>query len=109
MSFPTPYTVTHIPRTGLTEDADGNTAESFGTGVAVAVYGWQPHTVETRSETTMLETWDVDVLMPKTAVDVEDRMVVDGVIYEVVDVEDWTNGFHGWRPGIVVGLRKWEG
>lgn len=109
MTFPTPYTVTRLPAGGLTEDADGNTVESFGDPVELPAYQWHPHIEETRTDTTVLETWDLDLYMPKTVIEVEDRVVIDGVAYDVVDVADWTKGFHRWEPGIVVGLRKWEG
>lgn len=111
MTFPTPFAVTLKRPTGTpTEDEDGNTVETpSGTGTELPAYAIAPHVVETRTDATMLDTWDLDVYMPKAAVDTSDRMVVDGVTYDVVDVQDWTQGFHGWQPGIVVGLRKWEG
>lgn len=109
MTFPTPYTVTHLPAGAATEDADGNTVDAFGSGTDLPAIAISPHVDETRTNTTYLDTWDVDVFMPKAVIDTEDRMVVLGVTYDVVKVADWTHGFHGWQPGIVVGLRKWEG
>lgn len=106
--IPTPYTVTHQTPT-IGEDDDGNTTHTFTTGAERKVYGWAPHTIETRTGQTYVDTWDVDLYMPKTVVNLEDRIVIDGVTYEVVDVADWTNGFHQYKPGIVVGLKKWEG
>jgi hypothetical protein len=108
VTFPTPHTVTLLEPT-LSEDEDGNTVEQFSPGTELPAYAIAPHINETRSDATMLDTWDVDVFMPKATIEVQDRLVFDGVTYDVVDVADWTNGFQGWKPGIVVGLRKWEG
>jgi hypothetical protein len=111
VTFPTPYTVTVLHPNGTpSEDADGNTVETpFGTGNDLPAIAVAPHVNETNGNTTDLDTWDVDVFMPKAVVDTHDQMVVFGVTYEVVKVADWTHGFHGWQPGIVVGCKKWEG
>lgn len=107
MTFPTPYTVSRHPYTGDTEDALGNTIPTFGTPVSVEVYTIAPHTVE-QGSTTLTETQhvDLDLYAPKTAVSVKDRFTVNGDSFEVVGVQDWTQGFHGWKPGIVIELQK---
>lgn len=109
MTFPTPYTVEHLPVGSTSEDDDGNTVEGFGTPTSLPAYAIAPHVDEYRKGETYVDTWDVDVLMPKAAINVQDRIVFDGVTYDVVNVADWTYGFHGWQPGISVGLKKWQG
>lgn len=109
MTFPALYTVTHLPAGTPSEDADGNTRDTFGAPQTLAAIAVAPHVTETRTGETYLDTWDLDVFMPKADIDTADRMEVFSVTYEVVKVADWTTGFHGWEPGIVVGLRKWEG
>lgn len=107
MTFPLRHTVTHIPYTGTTEDGLGNTVPAFGDGVSVGVYAISPHTVEQGSTTiTQTEVADLDVFMPETTVNLKDQFQIDSDTFEVVGVQDWTKGFHGWQPGIVVELQK---
>lgn len=109
MTYPAPYTVTHIPAGTVTEDDDGNTVQGWGTPADLPAYSVAPHVDETRKGETYLDTWDVDVLMPKAVINAADRIVFDSITYDVVNVADWTYGFHGWEPGISVGLKKWQG
>ncbi|AWH14410.1 head-tail adaptor [Mycobacterium phage TChen] len=108
MTFPTPYTVTRLPFTGeSTYDSTGEEIPVWGDPVELPVYSIAPHLIE-QGSTTVTETQvaDVDVAMPKALVELKDRFEFDGDTYEVVGVQDWTRGFHGWAPGIVVELRK---
>lgn len=109
MTFPALFTVQHETCNGFTENDDGNTIPTYSDPVDRPAYCWAPHIVETRADTTYLETADLDLFMPKTVVGLKDLFIVDGSVYEVVDVQDWTKGFHGWAPGIQVMLKKWEG
>lgn len=109
MTFPAPFTVTHQACDGYTENDDGNTVLTYAAPIDRPAYCWSPHTVETRQDITYLETADLDLYMPTAAVDMKDLFTVDTVTYEVVDVQDWNFGFHGWAPGIQVALKKWEG
>lgn len=109
MTLPAPFTVTLLTAGTPTEDADGNTVEGFPSETQLAAISIAPHVDEKRSGETYLDTWDLDVFLPKTAVSTQDRMIIDGVTYEVVNVADWTLGFHRWQPGISVGLKKWTG
>ena len=77
--------------------------------IADILLATQPYTIETRQDITYLETADLDLYMPTTAVDMKDLFTIDAVTYEVVDVQDWNFGFHVWAPGIQVALKKWEG
>lgn len=107
MTFPTPHTVTRKPYVGDTEDGLGNTTPGFGSPQQIAVYSIAPHITEAGSASaTETSVTDVDVAMPKTQVNVKDRFTLPDGDYEVVAVQDWTLGFHGWEPGIVVELRR---
>ena len=107
MTFPTPYTVVREPYIGDTEDGLGNTIPGFGDPETLRVISISPHIAEQGSATaTETSVADVDLFMPKTAVNVKDRFIEDGQTYEVVGIQDWTKGFHEWKPGIVVELRR---
>lgn len=115
MSIPALFSVTHQTCNGFTEGSDGNSVRTYGDPVQQPAIGWGPHSatgwsgVETRTDTTYLETVDLDLFLPKTTVGLKDLFTVDSVVYEVVDVADWTKGFHGWEAGVVVALSRWEG
>lgn len=107
MTFPIRHSVTRLPYEGDGDDGFGNTESQFGPGVTVGVFAIAPHTFEEGSNTrTETEVADLDVFMPKATVSAKDRFVVSGDTYDVVAVKDWTQGFHGWEPGIVVELRR---
>jgi hypothetical protein len=55
---------------------------------------------------------DVDMAIPADLkVTVRDRFTLPGQAdpYEVTAIEDANHGFHGWRPGSVVKLKKVSG
>lgn len=108
MTFPIAHTVTRKPYQGDTCDGLGNTIPGgYDPAETVGVYAIAPHTAEFGSDTiTETQVVDVDVFMPKSAVSLKDLFVIDGDDYETVAVRDWTKGFHGWEPGIVVELRR---
>ena len=107
MTFPLAHTLTREPYTGATQSGLGNTVPTFGAPVSVRVYAVAPHTVE-QGSTSLTETQvaDLDVFAPKMAVSLKDRFTIDSDRYEVVGVQDWTKGFQGWEPGIVIELRR---
>lgn len=115
MTFPTLFTVIHQQCNGFQENNDGNSIRTYSDPVSQRVYCYGPHTatswsgVETRTGETYLETADLDLMMPKVSVGLKDLFTIESVVYEVVDIADWTHGFHGFQPGIVVALTKWEG
>ncbi|PJE24764.1 MAG: hypothetical protein CK431_04345 [Mycobacterium sp.] len=53
---------------------------------------------------------EIDLSMPAINVGLSDRFILNpddpGKPYEVVTIRDNNRGFHGWRPGIVVGLKR---
>lgn len=42
-------------------------------------------------------------------VDLMSRFGINGKTYEVVGERDETGGFHGWKPGIIVELKRVTG
>lgn len=107
MSFPLRHTVTRLPYEGQTTDGLGNATGEFGDPQPLGVYAIAPHTVEQGSATaTQTQVADIDVYAPKTPVSLKDRFVIDGDDFEVTGVQDWTKGFHGFQPGIVVQLQR---
>lgn len=101
------FSLIRKPYIGETSDGLGNSVPQFGPDETVKVSSIAPHTVENGSATIAeTATADVDLYMPKTSVNVKDRFVEDGQTYEVVGVQDWTKGFHGWQAGIVVELKR---
>lgn len=111
--FPKPYTVTHLPCTGEGEDGMGNDVPLFGDPVRRKVYGWSEHDTEKLGGYTSRDVAEIDLSMPPTRVGLQDRFILDpddpGLPYEVVRVRDRTHGFHRWRPGIVVELKRVTG
>lgn len=107
--FPLAHSVTHIPYGGDAEDSLGNTIPGWYLDPVVRrVYAIAPHVVEEGSATsTEVEVAELDVFAPKFPVDLKDRFEIDGQGFEVVAVKDWTKGFHGWQPGIVIELKRW--
>ncbi|HOY80571.1 MAG TPA: hypothetical protein PLB92_00390 [Rhodoglobus sp.] len=118
-TFPTPYTVIHKVFNGTGEDDLGNDAETWSDGVEVSVIAIQSGMVENVNGHTSRVVADVDMAVPPDLrVTVRDRFTlpypfndpddVNDKPYEVVALEDGL-GFHGWRPGYVVKLRKVTG
>ncbi|MCG7610346.1 hypothetical protein [Mycobacterium sp. CnD-18-1] len=87
----------------------GNDKPIFGTPVERKVIAVQPHLVETLEGHTSRVEADVDMLTPKFPVSLIDQFDIAGETYETVGVEDFTMGFHGWAPGIVVQLKRVTG
>ncbi len=114
MTFPALRTATHVPCTGETVDSLGNAMPVFGTPVDVPAMAWAPHNTETWPATTspLIETANVDLYLPKTslaAVDLKDQFTLSGDLFEVVGVQDWTEGLIDLPAGLCVALRKVEG
>lgn len=109
MTFPTPHTVIHEQVTGVTEGALGNDVPTFAAGVERKAYSYAPHRVETLDGHTSRDVAEMDLAMPAVTVGLMDRFTVNDVVYETVGVRDLTGGFHGWKPGIVVELKRVTG
>lgn len=111
VTFPTPFTVTQTPFIGMdtVADAMGNDKPKFGTPVLRKVYGWRPRVVENRDGHTSRSVVDVDLAAPQFAVTLLDRFSIAGEEYETVGIRDNNTGFHGWKPGMVVELKRVTG
>lgn len=112
MAFPTPHAVGHLVFNGSGEDDLGNDAESWSDSVSVNVIAWQASSVENVNGYTSRVVSDIDMAVPPTLdVTVRDRFLLPGDAepYEVVAIEDANHGFHGWRPGSIVKLKKVSG
>jgi hypothetical protein len=104
--FPTPYTVQHIPVVGFEVDTMDSDTRVFGEPVARRVYGWRPRETSNIDGRTERVVTQLDLGMPKTIVSLLDRFIIDGALFEVIGQRDATNGWHCWRPGIVVQLKR---
>lgn len=108
--FPTPYTVTQIPCTGLGVDAMGSDTPIYGDPITRRVYGWSASDKqEAQHGHTERDNNNIDLAMPYTTVNLLDKFVVAGKPYICNGIRDRNHGFHGWRPGIVVQLNAVTG
>lgn len=109
MRFPTPHPVVHIPFAGVAQDSLGNDVPSFGAPEAMKAIAFQPHRSEDTDGHTSRDEAEMDLAMPSMQVDLVDRFVVNGLLYEVVGTRDNDGGFHGWKPGVIVELKRVTG
>lgn len=98
----------------VTEDAHGNTVESWAAEPGVAVEGCafspgesaEPVEANRRAVVTTPQLF----CPPDTVITSKDIVTVRDLTFQVVgDPADWTNPFTGWRPGVVVNLRRVSG
>lgn len=101
--------VTHTPVTGVTQDGMGSDVPTFGTPVSRKAYSFGTHRTENLDGHTSQDVAERDLEIPPATVNLMDRFTVDGTTYETVGIRDYTGGFHGWKPGIVVELKKVTG
>ncbi|MGV0805806.1 hypothetical protein [Mycolicibacterium setense] len=98
----------------------GNDTETWADPVDVKVISYQPAMVESLNGHTSRVVADVDMAVPPSLiVSVRDRFSLeppynnpddpDDKPFEVVAIEDANHGFHGWKPGSVVKLKKVTG
>lgn len=111
MTFPTPFTVQRIRRTRNGEDALGQPTYAESTE-SVRVHGWQPTSQEERyvAEFTGRTVSDLKLLSPTDDFKSSDAVIIDGIKYEV-DGEplNHNTGWHGFKPGFTVQLRRVDG
>lgn len=111
--LPTPWTVEHTPYEAGVEDPYGNVTPGWGTPVTLAVHGWAPPSAgkEPFEAGRDVVAWDLDLYAPAgTTVHPHDRLVVDGLEYEVVGYEeDYTKGPWQWPAGVRINLQRTEG
>lgn len=109
MTFPAPFTVTHTPCVGVTQDSRGNDVPAHGPAVSRSAIAYSPHRKELTDGHTSRDIAEVDLALPSTAVSLMDRFTLNGQEYEVVGVRDNNGGFHGWKPGVVAELKRVTG
>lgn len=112
MSFPTPFTVNHYPYTGGSAvDELGNEVESWAaTPTVVPVQGWQLIAKEKLGLSAQGEIADTALSAPSSfKPGIRDRIGLPDGVYEVVEMDVQESGFHGWKPGIVIMLKKATG
>lgn len=92
-------------------DAHGNPIDSWLPAVAVEVYSIGPRTqIEPETGRTLVVEGLTVYAPPGTAIGPLDRVVIDGVEFEVEgDPADWTRGSFGWAAGIALNLKRAEG
>ncbi len=108
MTIPARIPITHVPYDGESFDDLGNRVPAYGQPKTVRVHSVAPRTREQTVTWSTSEVADLDVFAPVFPVSLKDRFVVDGDTYEVVGRTDWTHGFHGWKPGVVIELKRAE-
>ena len=120
MTFPAPFTVDYyrylgaVPTTIFldeTVDELGNEIESWAdTPEVVAVQGWQVIAKEKLGVSATGLIADTALSAPASFVPgIRDRIGLPDGIYEVVELDMQANGFHGWKPGNVIMLKKATG
>ena len=110
--FPTPYTVGHRQWSAAGVDGHGNTVVAFSPPVDMAVYGWAPATAdETFGSSESRVVTELRLYVPAgTDIRPRDQVVLPSGTFEVhAHPEDFNYGPFGWRPGVVVNLRRVEG
>jgi hypothetical protein len=110
--FPTPHTVGVMRYLTGAEDEYGNDVESWADPEPVRVHGWGPAGTEEDNEGRTRVVADLQLMAPAGfTVDPQDRVEVDGVVYEVEGkVEDYTHGPFGFAgAGVRVNLNRVTG
>lgn len=113
MGLPTPYTVGHEAHLAGEADAHGNPVDGYAPAVDLLVHGWAPPSGSTEpfeaGRNAVIR--DLDVYAPAgTVVGPQDRITVQGIVYEVVGyVEDFTTGPWQWAAGVRINCKRAEG
>lgn len=106
MYYPSGVTIT-VRTVTTTDDGLGNTTET------VVESSWGPCAVAPRYATESTDPRVPPVIVGKTvygptrALDSNDRLVIDGVVYEVDGLPgEWSSPFTGWKPGMEVPVKR---
>ena len=107
--FPLRFTVGHRAYSAGAEDDYGNESAGWGAPIVKPVYGWgAPQGSEPKIAGHERVVVEVELLVPPEfgAVSPRDRMVLDGVEYDVIGpAESFDHNPFGWNPGGVVNLK----
>lgn len=108
--FPTPWTVQHAVYSSGGDDPHGNEEESWAQPVDRKVYGWgAPQSSEPKRAGAEAVVVNLELYAPVFPVGDMDRIVVDGLAYDVIgEAEDFNHGPFGFAPGMVVNLKRAE-
>jgi hypothetical protein len=114
VTFPTPWIIQQEVFTGTGEDDLGNDVEAWDPPITVKAIAIQPSSVENINGYSSRVVADVDVAVgPGEVVGLRDRFTLPAGfgagVFEVVAVEDANYGFHQWKPGIVLKLKRVTG
>lgn len=111
MTFPTPITVGHHVAVVIDQDELGNNSVIFDAPVDRPVIAVAPVTVEDLSNYASRSITDVDLYVPPDfTVGLQDRVTLpNGDLYEVIGFKDFNLGWHDWRPGSVIQLKRVTG
>ena len=113
MSFPTPFTVDWYEYLGGPDHVDelGNEIQGWAeVPEVVAVQGWQIIAKEKLGMSATGEIADTALSAPASFVPgIRDRIGLPDGIYDVVELDMQSTGFHGWTPGNVIMLKKATG
>lgn len=119
MTFPTLFTVGHLPYLGTVENDLGNEVPDWGPEVTVPVIGWgAPETTEPGPSNSVDGTASqarqmIDIVLyvpPGFQSSGLDRFRLDGMLFEAFGaVQQYDHNPFGWSPGGVVNLRRIEG
>lgn len=92
------------------KNSHNNPVDAWAAPVVLSVFGYGPREDSTEPGGTQVIV-GLEVYAPKTStVGAKDRLIVDGHRYEVDgEIADWTNGPFGYKPGIVINLKRVEG
>lgn len=110
--FPLAHTVGHRVWSGGVEDDWGNTTSGWADPVDKLVYGWgAPQSSEPKVAGHDRDVVEVELLVPpEFSCSARDRMVLDGVEFEVIgQPEMYSHSPFGWDPGGVVNLKAVNG
>lgn len=113
MTFPAPHPVAHYAYTGSDTVTDelGNMVDSWSaTPTQRLVQGWRSVDSERLGNSAQGEVFDVMMSLPNGWLPgIHDRFELPDGLYEVTGFRVQDNGFHGWRPGNVVLLKRATG
>ncbi|QSL99754.1 head-to-tail stopper [Gordonia phage Ecliptus] len=107
--FPLLFTVGHRVYAADSVDEYGNAEEGWGAPIEKPVYGWgAPQGVEPKVAGHERVEVEVELLVPPDfgAVSSRDRVILDGVEYDVIGpTESFDHNPFGWNPGGVINLK----
>lgn len=113
MTFPTPFTVDHYEYLGGPDNLDelGNEVQEWAaTPKRVAVQGWQAIAKEKLGLSEQGVIADTAMSVPPGWLPgIHDRIGLPDGLYEVIEFDIQDSGFHGWKPGNIVRLKKATG